>query len=370
MAHRAVPPFAALHIVSDSKYVVNGLTKWLSKWEREGWIGVSNARLLQELVALLRTRSATTTLRWVKGHAGVEGNEGADVLAKEGAAKPRPYLPMYPPAPQRFLKHGAELASLTQGLAYKAIMQTRKWRPLDATERRVKQTLDAVRDWTGNESTAAALWKSLRRDPMQPKTRDFIWKSLHNAYKIGKFWSPIPGYEQRAKCARCGTDEDMNHILVECTAPGQRELWEEARAILQKCNVHLPPRPTSGLYLGAPLITIQSENRETRSAATRLTRIVLSETAYLIWVLRCERVIEWAEDPTRVHLRLTILNRWYSALNKRLWLDQQRTRRRIPGTRPLAAETVRSTWETVLDSAVDIENDWVQRNGVLVGRRA
>ncbi|KAL1945539.1 hypothetical protein VTO73DRAFT_2390 [Trametes versicolor] len=86
LAHRKTEPYVALHIVSDSKYVVDGLTLHLPNWERNGWIGVANASLFQEAAASLRMRSAPTTFRWVKGHTGVRGNEEADRLA--GKAPP------------------------------------------------------------------------------------------------------------------------------------------------------------------------------------------------------------------------------------------------------------------------------------------
>ncbi|KAF7799521.1 hypothetical protein EIP86_010758, partial [Pleurotus ostreatoroseus] len=37
-AARNSPPFAPLHIVSDSQYVIDGLTRRLPIWEAHGWI--------------------------------------------------------------------------------------------------------------------------------------------------------------------------------------------------------------------------------------------------------------------------------------------------------------------------------------------
>jgi ribonuclease HI len=78
------------HVVlsTDSRYVMDGLTKWLPGWLRNGWRTaarqpVKNADLWQELVAA----AAPHTIRWVwvKGHAGHPENERADRLASDAA---------------------------------------------------------------------------------------------------------------------------------------------------------------------------------------------------------------------------------------------------------------------------------------------
>ncbi|KAJ3964897.1 ribonuclease H domain-containing protein, partial [Lentinula raphanica] len=71
-------------IKSDSKSYVNGLTQHLQKWEDEGYINTENAQEIKATAASIRKRQATTTLEWVKGHAGIRGNEEADRLANEG----------------------------------------------------------------------------------------------------------------------------------------------------------------------------------------------------------------------------------------------------------------------------------------------
>jgi len=73
---------------TDSRYVMDGLTKWLPGWQRNGWKTaakqpVKNADLWQELVAA----AAPHRIRWewVKGHAGHPENERADQLASDAA---------------------------------------------------------------------------------------------------------------------------------------------------------------------------------------------------------------------------------------------------------------------------------------------
>ncbi|WP_420141111.1 ribonuclease HI [Sphingomonas sp.] len=73
---------------TDSRYVMDGLTKWLKGWQRNGWRTaarqpVKNADLWQELIAAAAPHRIEW--RWVKGHAGHAENERADKLASDAA---------------------------------------------------------------------------------------------------------------------------------------------------------------------------------------------------------------------------------------------------------------------------------------------
>ena len=79
------PCTVVLH--TDSQYVQKGITEWIEGWKARGWktaakAPVKNADLWQALDAIqVRHR---IDWRWVKGHAGHEGNERADRLANRG----------------------------------------------------------------------------------------------------------------------------------------------------------------------------------------------------------------------------------------------------------------------------------------------
>ena len=75
-----------IHIYTDSKYVLEGATKWLSGWKKNNWKKadkkpVLNQELWQELDTELQKHEVEWT--WVKGHAGHEQNELVDQLACE-----------------------------------------------------------------------------------------------------------------------------------------------------------------------------------------------------------------------------------------------------------------------------------------------
>lgn len=84
------PCSVTLHV--DSTYVMNGATKWILGWKRNGWRtsdkkAVKNVELWQELDAQMARHQIQWV--WVKGHAGDPGNERADALANAGVEKAR-----------------------------------------------------------------------------------------------------------------------------------------------------------------------------------------------------------------------------------------------------------------------------------------
>ncbi len=73
-----------VEIYTDSKYVMDGATKWMAGWKAKGWKGahkkpVKNRGLWERIDSLLSTHDVT--FFWVKGHSGHPENERADELA-------------------------------------------------------------------------------------------------------------------------------------------------------------------------------------------------------------------------------------------------------------------------------------------------
>ena len=79
---------------TDSRYVIDGITKWIHGWQRNGWKNaskqpVSNIDLWHDLIEA--TARHQVEWIWVKGHNGHPENERADPLASDAAeaiAKP------------------------------------------------------------------------------------------------------------------------------------------------------------------------------------------------------------------------------------------------------------------------------------------
>ena len=72
---------------TDSTYVKNGVTQWIHGWKARGWKTADRSPVKNEdlwkRIDQARARHEVDW-RWVKGHAGHELNERADVLANKG----------------------------------------------------------------------------------------------------------------------------------------------------------------------------------------------------------------------------------------------------------------------------------------------
>ena len=84
---KGAPGNQDLKICSDSRFAIDGLTRYMQEWEAKDLINVWHGKLFKSMTAWMRARTSKTTLKWVKGHTGIEGNKGADRLAAEGAQK-------------------------------------------------------------------------------------------------------------------------------------------------------------------------------------------------------------------------------------------------------------------------------------------
>ena len=75
---------------TDSQYVHKGISQWLQSWKARNWKTADNKPVknvdLWKLLDQLSQNHDITWL-WVRGHAGHEGNERADMLANQGVDK-------------------------------------------------------------------------------------------------------------------------------------------------------------------------------------------------------------------------------------------------------------------------------------------
>jgi hypothetical protein len=216
------------------------------------------------------------------------------------------------------------------------------------------------------------IWKSIRKRSIRLRVQQFLFKAIHNTPMIGEKWANIPGYEQRGQCATCRTAENMNHIILTCNAQPVSQIWRLARQLWPHKNLRWP-EITLGTALGCACITAQEEPQYARDGsewttydqrgATRLLQIIISEATHLIWVLRCERVIQ-----EKTHTEEETTTRWYKAINRRLTNDKI-TAMIIKRKKPFT-QLVESTWEKILKKNSNLPIKWIYQHEVLVGSNA
>jgi ribonuclease HI len=85
IAAEAIVAGQAAHILCDSTYAINCVSKWAVGWEKKGWRKaggeIKNLSIIQDAYALYARIESKLQLTHVSAHVGTEGNELADRMA-------------------------------------------------------------------------------------------------------------------------------------------------------------------------------------------------------------------------------------------------------------------------------------------------
>ncbi|KAJ7200337.1 hypothetical protein GGX14DRAFT_372352, partial [Mycena pura] len=358
-----------LTMYSAQPYVREAMNKKLRRWEHEGWVGVQHRNILRCVAAELKARKAPTYFKVAE-----PGTTARTVCKRvtrfaKRAARSSPAAVWDLTIPPNTALSGLSLQGNRQKVFYRSIREekTKRLAPRVSTELKLETIREAAYEAFGRHVSNAEIWSSLGVKDFLPRPAQFLWKSVHNAHKVGSFWTHIPECEDRAVCAACGVLEDLDHILVRCDNPGRELVWKAAEALWLEREDEWP-EVSLGTILGCGLAEFRDTRRKVDQGARRLYRILMSESAYLIWRLRNERVIDRAGEPASEE---EIENKFKFAINQRLQMDKVLANRPRRGRRPaLHPKIVLETWSGILDNELSLPKDWLREPRVLVGNRA
>ncbi|KAJ7834276.1 hypothetical protein B0H13DRAFT_1653372 [Mycena leptocephala] len=327
--------------------------------EDRGWTKMANKKPLQALASELKARTGTTLFE--DGNPGTNkqelaGRAQATQLAKDSCqdAMTRPICFESDPT---FTLRGAKLKKLTQAIAYAGIRKRKAPVVRKSSVNNVTQVITAIKNNFNHSPTPAQVWKSIRHKDFTHQVKDFLWKSLHSAHRIGAFWKHIPECEERNL-------PDLEHILLKCKHPGQELVWKLAKD-LWLCKNPIWSDLSLGSVLGCGLATILDEKGRTLPGASRLYRILISESVYVIWKNRNDSMIGQGGEPmpdNKIH------NEWLHAINLCLKFDCVLTNYTKYGKQnSIKTSLVLQTWSSTLADEDKLPENWIREPRVLVG---
>ncbi|KAJ7835418.1 hypothetical protein B0H13DRAFT_1652638, partial [Mycena leptocephala] len=360
---------SALTIASSQCYIRNAMNKKLSTWEHEGWVNVRHREALRCLAAELKVRKGSTLFEIAEpGSVTKEYCQRAMTLAKKSVRSTN-VTTFDLSVPDGMALPGMSLTDNRQRSFYRGVREEKTKKV--PTRTAVRKHLDAVRksmvESFDKYVSDREIWMATRGRDILPRTAQFLWKSIHNAHKVGHYWTHIPECEERAICQTCGIEEDLEHILTKCESPGQELVWREVRNIWAKKSENWPT-PSLGVILGCGLAEFRDGDGKRHEGTERLYRILVSEAAYLIWKIRNERVINRDGAPATEQ---EIINKWHYHINHRLQVDKILANRPPEGKKSaLAPKKVLETWSGILAEEGTMPENWLREPRVLVGGRA
>ncbi|KAJ7780648.1 hypothetical protein DFH07DRAFT_765167 [Mycena maculata] len=279
-------------ITSTQSYVLDAMNKKLPSWENDGWVDVKHRNVLRCLAAELKAQRARTIFKVAAPGSPERAQcKKASMLAKRSAriqTEERWDLTIPPDT----ALPGLPLQGNRQRVFYRSIREIKSQvlSPRPSTLMMLETVRRDAETTFGRHITEADIWQAVATKDILPRTAQFLWKGLHNAHRIGIYWTHILECEDRAICQECGVLEDLNHILLGCKSPGQEIIWQAAES-LWRGKEDKWPAVSFGTILGCGLAEFCDENGKAKRGTQRLYQILISESAYLIWKLCNDRVI-------------------------------------------------------------------------------
>jgi len=337
----------------------------LNKNEETGWLLTPDQNLLKAVVAEIRKRTAITSIQISSPENPSPKIKDARKLAEQALALDKPNE-ISTNIERHLDLQGLALNIGNQALFYRGIRKSKsKSHTKRSTLIKLAATRYAVNSLCDYTPTDEQIWKSIRDRNISKSIRNFFYKSLHNTYKVGKYWNNIPTFEHREQCIQCGEEESIEHIITECPESIPiKVIWDLVEKIWKMKGGTWNPI-NYGIILGCNLVKFKHENGKPDHGKNRLFTILISESAHLIWKIHFDQVINRTEDnkltQTEIH------NKWVNIMNTHLKMDVILTNSYKYKCKATPFNKVLDTWKNILFNERKLPENWIKQTGVLVG---
>ncbi|EJD38392.1 hypothetical protein AURDEDRAFT_27869, partial [Auricularia subglabra TFB-10046 SS5] len=187
---------------------------------------------------------------------------------------------------------GVSLIGISQreaGLAIRAA-KARVLKPCRETTKNIALIKAEVKEHCGYTPTTKQIWEGVRNDDLSRQTRNFLWKAIHGAHKIGPYFKNMPSpWKEIATCPTCGVEESMEHVLLDCPDSKQEVIWNLVKDFFAMKRIDAGV--SYGTIMGCANVRLEGFGSNRDIPRERAYRIVVSESAFLAWKLRCEKRI-------------------------------------------------------------------------------
>ncbi|KAJ7172888.1 hypothetical protein C8R43DRAFT_821436, partial [Mycena crocata] len=120
-----------------------------------------------------------------------------------------------------------------------------------------------------------------------------------------------------------------------------------------------------GAAMGCALATFKNDDGKIEPETARIYRMIMSESIWAIWKMRCDRVIKFDGEAFSA---LEVHNRWVSRMNEKLSIDRALTNKVKFGKQySVSPQLVLDTWRGFLYEEDKLPERWLGAPEVLVG---
>ena len=228
----------------------------------------------------------------------------------------------------RFTTRGIQLVAGSQKIFCKALIRSNicgSVEPRIATKIKVALTQFAVQALNGSTSTNADVWRGIRDTLTSQGTSGTSCGRSSTTVLKSVTIGAISQTLNTSNVVHCVVKRKQWNILFKCeNSPSRKVIWPLAEK-LWRLRESSWLEVQMGTVLGAPLIKFKDRNGKPQQGRSRLLTTLLTESAYLIWKLRCAWVvITRSADESKVHSATEIHNTsppsWARKMTFILWV--------------------------------------------------